>query len=152
MPLLANPTTIAQLQDAFISAIEGVSPRTTRQQGSVWKYFARDHAPTMGTRWFRFEWDHAEGTGEEFMWRGGASQPMICTIVVDYGGLPSQERDLLVNDDFHQLWDVLDALRNTTDGLRRVQGNTWGIEAGNEDQASYALVYSVRYLQARFTG
>lgn len=148
MPLLAIPTTLSQLEDAFHTALQAMTPRTVRSQGDAWKRFDRDHAPTMGTRWYRFEWDLDSADGDEFMWNGGASQRARLTIIVDYG-VPMQARDPLVHDDWNQVWDVLDNLRNTTDGLRRVKGETWGLEEGNEDSASFALVYSVRYLQAR---
>jgi len=149
MPLLAIPTTVSQIQDAFRAAMEGITPRQTRAQLSGWKYFSRDHDPTMGARWFRFEWDDAGLTDGGFMWRDGASVDLTCSIVTDYGGIPPQERDAIVHDDHQQLWDVLDRLRNTTNGLRRVRSAGWGEDAGTEDQIQIVHQFTVTYLQVK---
>lgn len=152
MPLLAIPTTIREIQSAFVVALESVTPRDTRQQLQRWKYFSRDHDPVMGTRWFRFEWDPAGFTEGGFMWRDGASQSMVCSIVTDYGSLPEQEIDLVANDDHNQAWDVLDNLRLTTDGLRRVKSSEpgWAISTDSKkDQVQVVHQYLVQYLQAR---
>lgn len=153
MPLLAIPTTVAQLQDAFRAAIEAMAPRTV--QASVpnrWKYLAPDRPPAQGARWFRFEWTDAGLTPGGFMWNGGASYDVFCDIIVDYGGLPPHERDAIAHDDFQQLWDVLDRLRVTTNGLRRVRAETWGEEATDRPTAHQIQIvhrFRVTYLQAR---
>ena len=153
MPLLALPTTIPQIQDAFRAAMEAMTPRTTRQQEtSGWKYYAREHQPLQGCRWFRFEWDDQGLTPGGFMWRGGAAVDVLCSIVADYGSVPAEHLDGLAHDDHQQLGDLLDMLRTTTDGLRRVRSASWAQEAGTSaDQAQIVHQFLVTYLQTKFT-
>jgi hypothetical protein len=150
MPLLAIPTTVAQIQDAFTAALLALTPRTTRGQSNEWKYFARDHAPAIGCRLFRYEWDGEGITPGGFMWNGGASVDVTCSIITDYGGISAQEIDSLAHDDHQQLADVLDALRLTTNGLRRVRLADWALDArSSRDQARVVHQFLVTYLQAK---
>lgn len=151
MPLLANPTTIALLQDAFQAAIEGLTPRVTRgKDNNRWKYFERPHNPLMGTRWFRFEWERQPDPGDGIQTHTIYEVLVSCVVVTDYGGVPVQDADAMVLDDFEQLTIVLDALRPTTDGLRRVlPGSPDFTDDSKDDQAQVAHSFTVRYLQTK---
>jgi hypothetical protein len=151
MPLLAKATTIALLQDAFQAAIEGLTPRVTRgKDTNRWKYYARPHNPLMGTRWFRFEWERLPDPGDGIQNNAVYEVIVSCVIVTDYGGVPHQDADAMVLDDFEQLVIVLDALRPTTDGLRRVLPISPNFtDESQDDQAQVAHSFTVRYLQTK---
>lgn len=155
MPLLAIPTTVVQLQDAFRAAIEATTPRTVQASGpNRWAYYAPDHAPAQGARWFRMEWTYTGITPGGYMWRGGAAVDYFCDLIVDYGGIPAHERDALAADDHGQLADVLDDLRRTTNGLCRVRTDSWGEEVTDRPNAHQIQIvhrYLVSFLQARAT-
>lgn len=153
MPLLAIPTTIAQLQDAFRTAIEAMVPRTVQGSGPHrWRYLAGDRDPSQGARWFRFEWTDEGLTPNGYMWNGGAAVDVTCSVITDYGGIVAHERDAIAHDDHQQLWDVLDRLRITTNGLRRVRSSSWGEEASDRPAAHQIQIvhlFRTTYLQAR---
>lgn len=86
------------------------------------------------------------------MWSGGASVDVTLSLIADYGGIPTQERDALAQDDHEQLADVLDALRLTTPGLRRVRAAGWGEEYTDNPESTQTQIvhqFLVTYLQAR---
>ena len=121
MPLEVTTTTISDIQAAFVTALEGLTPRHTRDQLQNWKYRQPRITPGMGTRWFHFEWDNDGITDGGFFYNGGASIDAQCSIVTDYN-LPDHELDAIAMDDHWQVRDVLDALRiNDAPGMRRVQ-------------------------------
>lgn len=153
MPLLAIATTVAQLEDAFRTAIDATTPRTVHGSGpNRWSYLGSPRDPSQGARWYRFEWSYAGITPGGFMWRGGASVDYYLDIIVDYGGIPAHERDAIAADDHGQLADVLDDLRRTTNGLCRVRTDSWGEEVTDRPNAHQIQIvhrYLVSFLQAR---
>lgn len=149
MPLLAVATTVTAIQDAFVTAMSGLTPRVRAEVR--WKLFEQDRGPMMGSRWYRFEWDFDGITEQGFQTATMSTVDMTCSVVADYGSFQEHEVDAVANDDHQQLADVLDGLRRTTDGLRRVLPVQWGLADTGDAENLTQIVHQflVRYLQAK---
>jgi hypothetical protein len=162
-----SPTTQPQLEALFVAAIEAVVPRLTYQGAAGWKHYGKSTDAPSRTR--RFKINLRPGAMVRGGYFGGRhlAQEVECLMSVraDYAG---QHENLLhlVQDDWHQLRDVLsDLAADPANGLTqlhtttappsrvsdtdhgRAQALTSGVDSADTYQMD--LTYRVRYMKAR---
>lgn len=154
--MAATPTTLDDLQTAFVAAIQAITPRTVAQRvGGSWKFVEGERPPSTGLRVFRIDWDTVGYTKGGFMGSaaslGAVDTTVDLTVVVDYGGVPAHVMKRVAEDDLYQLRDVLSDLKPTTNGLLKVEAIDWDFGARSTDpnQAQVIHQFEVRYMKAR---
>ncbi|MGL5912291.1 MAG: hypothetical protein ACRCZP_19960 [Phycicoccus sp.] len=122
--------------------IEGQATRT-------WKFYEGEQPVRSDSRWFKFEWDGEGDTEDGFMGPLSVDTTVTCSIVVDYGGIPERRVKIVAADDWGQLNDVLNRLKDSNTGLRWVKKLGWDFANQDRNQARIVLQYTVRYMKAR---
>lgn len=142
--------TTDEIAASFRTAIEAVTPRMIEGQATrTWKFYEGEQPVRSDSRWFKFEWDGEGDTEDGFMGPLSVDTTVTCSIVVDYGGIPERRVKIVAADDWGQLNDVLNRLKDSNTGLRWVKKLGWDFANQDRNQARIVLQYTVRYMKAR---
>ena len=144
-------STLTDLDALFKTAITGITPRFQRGSGvHLWKVHERNAQSSQNNRRFNINWVTVGRTPPPAIYRQDDVDTTVeCHIITDYN-YPQQISDEIVEDDFYQLRDILNALKGSTNGLIFVENEAAEeIETGNADQFQIDHFLMVRYLKAR---
>ena len=155
--MAATPTTLDALKDAFVAAINAITPRHS-WGGSTkpWRFVEElERKPGATARVYTLDFDTEGYTPRGFMGSaaslGAVDTTVTLSVITDYGGLPRHRVKIVAEDDLYQLRDVLSDLKPTTNGLLKVEGIDWDFGARSTDpnQAQIIHQFEVRYMKAR---
>lgn len=141
-------TDLDTLRSVFTQALEGLEPRYQDGRAQRWRAFERRQPVTASARLFRLEWaaDFPTPEGVMFGFMEDTTAPLA--IVCDYGGVPDQISQQMINVDGTQIRRLFHALIATTPGLIQVRQDdpSWQFITENDgDQAQVEHLYLVRY-------
>lgn len=143
-------TDLDTLEGVFVEAIRQIVPRHQRAADESWKPYQRDKPSSIGTRWFRLEWDTVGFTPGGYFGDRLVDTTVTLSIVVDYGSMPEVVAKRVIEDDFYELHDVINALRPTTAGFIFFDTVDWIETADSKpDQVQAILQFSLRYMKRR---
>lgn len=153
-------TDLATLKPVFVTAIHARTPSQTRSQVRGWQHVPGDRPapPGHGMRRFRLTFDPSNFVenglyGEDVAGVGVHEVESILHVLVDYGGVPMEHVDEIVDDDQYDLAATLEDLASpTTTGLVAVEslGDPFDQAEENEgDQSQYDYRFMVRYMKLR---
>lgn len=148
--MAATPTTLETLKDAFVAAIQLITPRKQMQRTvGAWKFVEGDRPPGTNLRVFSIDFDSVGYTRGGFIGAAAFDTTTTLSVITDYGGVPRQHVKLFAEDDWYQLRDVLSDLKPTTNGLIKVEVIDWDFTNDDKNQAQIAYQFEVRYMKAR---
>ena len=153
-------TDLTTLKAVFRAAVEGLSPTHVRSQVIGWHSIPGDRParPGHAMRVFTLRFEPSNFVpdglyGEEYAGVGVHEVESYLVVTVDYGGVPSEVLDEVVDDDLYDLAATFEDLAApTTTGLVSVEniGDPIDIADDNEgDQAQVEFRFLVRYMKLR---
>lgn len=143
-------TTLEILEPVIVAAIQGITPRVvTGQATRAWKVYTGEQPVRADSRWFRLSWDTVGYVRGGFMGPAQVDTEVTLSIFVDYGGVPEHVVKRIAEDDHYQIRDVLNRLKDTTDGFRWLEAVGWDFANVDRNQARIVHQYMVRYMKAR---
>lgn len=143
-------TDLDTLEVVFVEAIRQIVPRHQRAQDESWKPYEVERPASIGTRWFRVEWDTVGFTPSGYFGDRLVDTSVTLSIVVDYGSMPEPTAKRVIEDDFYEVHDVLNRLRPTTPGFIFFDVIDWTETADSKPKQMQAILqYAVRYMKRR---
>lgn len=142
-------TDLRTLDALIVSTIEGITPRAQRKQASRWVYYERATAGASFTRRFRLDWEPGEYAEDGIFTPDAVETSADLLVVTDYRDV-DDEVTFLVEDDKHQLRDVLNSLMAPDNGLLWAEAQR--TEIRDDDQLGGQVVvhrFQIRYLRER---
>lgn len=144
--IATNEETLTEL---FTAAIVGMTPRLQYKGAESWKPYERENSGPSRTRHFRMVW-----VAGNIQPRGTLAGNIIehyatLRVRTDYAGEHAKQQHIII-DDFHQLGDVLSALKSTDNGVVLVERIEPRERRGFFDENDVVRVdhtYRVRFLR-----
>lgn len=150
---MATATTVGAIKDAIEAKLRGVTPRYTRSQSDTWKRYKDLRPPSTDARWYRLDWTPL-GEGQ---WKSHNMMESsgLLDFITDYGGFTPDKIGEVLEDDWQQLRDRLNEIKEIgdpqfTDGvIRIIYQDTVALVENDGYRDRYAHSFRIDYLKAR---
>jgi len=143
-----TPTSISALREEFRKAILAVSPTFDRYQDLPWAYVHRP-ADAKGGSPRTFTLSATPGVAEDpgtAVYGGGISYEYTQEVLVNYGALPIEDDEQIIDEDARDLWTALLSVQSTVSGLIDVEAPEWETDPDAQDGNIFgSYVFNVRY-------
>ncbi len=137
------------LDTLFTTAIAGITPRATRANDHGWVPYEKARQGAHFTRAFKLDWTPGEFQEDGIFTPAAVETKAVLSVVTDYRDA-EEEVQHLVEDDKHQLRDVLNALMAPDNGMLWAEALPTEIDTDDEQGASVVIhAFEIRYLRER---
>lgn len=143
-----TPTSISALREEFRTAILAVTPTFARYQDQPWSYVHRPgDVPGGSVRTFTLAATPGEAEDPETaVYGGGISYAYQQEVIVNYGALPIEDDEQIIDEDARDLWTALLGVQSTIDGLIDVEAPTWETDPDAKDGNVFGrYIFTTRY-------
>jgi hypothetical protein len=148
------PTTLDTLEAAFATAINAITPTHTRERSVAWRPFdgeGTDSPHPTATRLYQLAWTGERETppGDAPFGLSAYTLDSDLTVETTYL-LDNKTGDLVIAADHRDVFETLENLVPTTDGLVSIDSSSWDVEvdaSGHAHKVEHKFV--VRNMRAR---